>query len=1213
VLHLIEGVTVRRSPALVARLGLAGATALSLGSMMLVGVAVQSLRSTAFADASAFELFCRNTPIGNIAFNDVAISATLSPAAPGVGQSFDVDGFQAQVPVPSEIAQQAAAIGNTGLGGSLTTKLTASGATPTTLSTGSLAFDGTIPSPIPASGFTLQVPETPTNFGPFTATSSNVAISIPSTIQVVFDDAGIVITLNCAAYPNDSLPSGLTQQTPPGLPIAPVVAFAGEPPSPAPPNAVTGPYELYCPHTPVGDLVFNDVTTTATMPSDLSAGQQFSLTNYQTTIPLPSGVVESAAGLGNASFDGLAAGAVDAYGASPLQVATGSLSFDVPIPDPVPSSGLTIELPGTPTTVGPFTATGGPITVAADQTISVVAALSSKAFTMTCTSYPNDSVATSGSTGVAPSGTPILPVVASSTASGTSTPSTPPTTVPSPFGGIPTSTGPYELYCPGSPVGNLVVNDVTTSAAISPASPPQGQSFTLTGLQTQFSLPQGIAQEAENLGITKISGDESMFLNTSGAVQNDFGYVSTTTLSTGTVVEAVSSASGSAGGVAAPTTVPISPPILPEPPFPGYPGNADMPFSVTLPNPVPAAGVTFDAPAAPVTVGPFTALGGPIAIGVDEVNLNVDEFGDQFGLFCTAYPNDAEPTGLATHPPTTVSPVEPLIATGTSPLPPPPPPGSGESGPYELYCPGTPVGNIVLNNVTTSGTLSPADPVSGQQFSLTGYQTQVSIPSSIASAAAALGNPGLTGTATATVEAVGATPTSITEGDLGFAAPIPQPVPLSGVALTVPSAPITVGPFTATGDPVTLAVGPQTGLSLEVSGSALDLTCTAYPNDSAPSGISALPPPTEPTSPVIATTAPPGSSPVGAITEAYNTLFDLADPSLADKVAVVQDGASIEEGLSQAMSSSLASSASGATVDSVQVLADSTCAADGLPSPCAVVVYDIVGPQGSALLPDQHGYAVEVDGTWLVATTTMCGLLELFYEASGMPGPPPGCPASTTVPTTPGSPLTVPPVPTTIIGPAPTTSAGSSPPPAPGGSESAPTGTEPVTIPPAPSTTGPSTTEASSTSGSSSTVAPAAPTEPTATSAPAGGPSTTAGPATAAGGNSTTTAPPGPGSAAGTGTPKDGSDPSPGIVTAPSSSLAFTGPGGTMHLVALLGALLVAVGLALLVLVDAPRRAWARLAPAARLPAPTAGGPTGPEGLWALPRPGATPGGRSPG
>src|ERR1019366_9342852 len=177
------------------------------------------------------------------------------------------------------------------------------------------------------------------------------------------------------------------------------------------------------------------------------------------------------------------------------------------------SAGLGVDFPSSPTTVGPFTASGGPVTIAGDQSMLVVAALSSKAFKMSCTAYPNDSVATSGSTGTAPTATPIRPIIATASASGSTTPptTTPPTTVP------PTSpTGPYELYCPGSPVGDLVLNDTTTTATITPSTLAQGQQFQLAGLQTQFSIPQAVAQQAEGLGLTQITGDAAMFMDTTG-------------------------------------------------------------------------------------------------------------------------------------------------------------------------------------------------------------------------------------------------------------------------------------------------------------------------------------------------------------------------------------------------------------------------------------------------------------------------------------------------------------------------------------------------------------------------------------------------------------------------------------------------------------------------------------------------------------------------
>ncbi|HVA04707.1 MAG TPA: hypothetical protein VMU64_13305, partial [Acidimicrobiales bacterium] len=415
----------RRFPIVAARISVAGAVALIAGSMMIVGVTVQALTAPAFADTSAFELFCTNTPIGNLVFNDVVMTGSLSPAAPSPGQQFSLANFQSQVTVPADIVQEATAVGNTSIAGTASATIVATGATPSSLSTGSLAYAQTIPNPVPASGVVLNAPSTPATIGPFTATSSNISLSLGSSITITFNDIaipGALPPLNCSAYPNDVMSSGLAQAIPPGLPISPVIAAAGSVPTPTtvPAGAVTGPYELYCPHTPVGDLVFNDVTTSATIsPGTLSAGNQFQVSGYQTDIPIPVGAVTAAVGLGNGSFDGLAASSVDAYGATPSQVPTGSMGFDVPIPNPVPSSGLALDIPSSPTTVGPFTATGGPVTIAQDQSVLVVAKLSSKAFKMSCTAFPNDSIATSGSTSTPPAATPIRPIIATTNASGT--------------------------------------------------------------------------------------------------------------------------------------------------------------------------------------------------------------------------------------------------------------------------------------------------------------------------------------------------------------------------------------------------------------------------------------------------------------------------------------------------------------------------------------------------------------------------------------------------------------------------------------------------------------------------------------------------------------------------------------------------------------------------------------------------------------------------
>jgi hypothetical protein len=843
------------------RVNVFGASLLVIGSSLVLGVVAQSLTSPAFADTSPYETFCTGTPLGNIVLNDVVLTGTMSPASPTVGQQFNVTGLQTHEQLPATIAQAAAATGLTALTGTIETTVDVTGATPPSISTGPMAFDVPIPNPVPPSGLALDVPSTPATVGPFTATSANITVSSDAVRETTtIDGAGIgLLSLHCASYPNNALPSGFTNDIPPGVPISPVITTAGQVTTP-PPSPTTGPYELYCPHTPVGDLVFNDVTTSATIsPATLAAGDQFQVSGYQTDIPIPPGAVTAAVGLGNAGFNGLAASYVDAYGATPSQRATGSMGFDVPIPNPVPSSGLTLNIPASPATVGPFTASGGPITIAQDQSILVVAELSGKAFKMSCTAYPNDSIATSGSTNTAPGATPIRPIVATGTASGT--PVTTTTTTFQPGGPGPGNQkpgAPYELYCARTPVGDIAVNDVVTTASITPTSLNEGDRFQITNLQTQFTIPQSVAQQAENLGLTTLSGDLSLFLNVTGTQFNGFpgpvvGVASAATTTTTSSTATTSSSS---------SPIQSGPPIV-LPPFPGpFPGVNDMSFDVTLPSPVPTTGVQFTATeAAGSQPESFVAAGGPIQVFASGVNLNVSAFGDRFGLFCDTLANNTVPTGLSIREPFSAF-FNPLITTGSATTIPPPPTPPGAPGAYELFCPGTPVGNIALNNVDTTGTITPPDPASGVPFNLTGYQTTLTIPASIASAAAALGNTAITGTATGSVDAVGATPAQISTGAMNIDVPLPSPIPPTGVSLTLPTPAGTIGPFTASGGAITLAEDARVQLVLIVSGSQLTLHCSAYPNNTEPTGIVSSFPPGSPTSPVIATTGAPPPTPV---------------------------------------------------------------------------------------------------------------------------------------------------------------------------------------------------------------------------------------------------------------------------------------------------------------------------------------------------------------
>jgi len=67
-----------------------------------------------------------------------------------------------------------------------------------------------------------------------------------------------------------------------------------------------------------------------------------------------------------------------------------------------------------------------------------------------------------------------------------------------------------------------------------------------------------------------------------------------------------------------------------------------------------------------------------------------------------------------------------------------------------------------------------------------------------------------------------------------------------------------------------------------------------------------------------------------------------------------------------------------------------TCQQAGLESTCAEVTFSVVDKNGQVLLPVSQGYAVQVNGTWLVAKTTWCPLLNALYQTQ-KGGALPGC------------------------------------------------------------------------------------------------------------------------------------------------------------------------------------------------------------------------------
>lgn len=138
--------------------------------------------------------------------------------------------------------------------------------------------------------------------------------------------------------------------------------------------------------------------------------------------------------------------------------------------------------------------------------------------------------------------------------------------------------------------------------------------------------------------------------------------------------------------------------------------------------------------------------------------------------------------------------------------------------------------------------------------------------------------------------------------------------------------------------------------------------------------------------PAPTTTLPSPAVSTAAIKHAYSVLFDLANPALSPKIAVIQDGSVLESAMKTALKSALAKSAAGATVSEIVIEHGSACKDAFLPSPCAKVTYDILSPTKAVVLRGAVGAALYQHGHWLVGKTTICTLLELASSGSVPPG-----------------------------------------------------------------------------------------------------------------------------------------------------------------------------------------------------------------------------------
>jgi hypothetical protein len=171
-------------------------------------------------------------------------------------------------------------------------------------------------------------------------------------------------------------------------------------------------------------------------------------------------------------------------------------------------------------------------------------------------------------------------------------------------------------------------------------------------------------------------------------------------------------------------------------------------------------------------------------------------------------------------------------------------------------------------------------------------------------------------------------------------------------------------------------------LSMLVGIGGLVLGCAACSSSSSSGPTGTGSGPTTSTVPAIST------ADLAQVRASFETLFDLSDPALAPKVAVIEDGSALRTTLAAALKLPLAKLAKGASVVSVAPESTAVCAGELLSSPCVAVTFDILGAsKAKPLLANEKGYAVEVSGKWLVAKSTICSLLTL----TGGGATPKGC------------------------------------------------------------------------------------------------------------------------------------------------------------------------------------------------------------------------------
>jgi hypothetical protein len=120
------------------------------------------------------------------------------------------------------------------------------------------------------------------------------------------------------------------------------------------------------------------------------------------------------------------------------------------------------------------------------------------------------------------------------------------------------------------------------------------------------------------------------------------------------------------------------------------------------------------------------------------------------------------------------------------------------------------------------------------------------------------------------------------------------------------------------------------------------------------------------------------------VTEPVTTNFVAFFDNFAGDPALLEDGESLVADIDALRASAAEAGEIGVDVKGVTALEDADCESAGTIAPCAEVAYDLV-VNGTAVVPDQTGYAVYQDDTWKVSLATFCALTAMGD------GPPDAC------------------------------------------------------------------------------------------------------------------------------------------------------------------------------------------------------------------------------